>query len=86
MVWSPMPTKAFFGVNKMKGYSIITGSITYALKGRDILRAKGFRATVGRVTPSKASSGCGYAIFLDGDIRAALLILQKAGIKILEIV
>lgn len=70
----------------MKGYSIVTGSITYALKGRDILRKKGLKATVGRVTPTANSSGCGYAIFIEGDIRTALEILKKAGIKILEIV
>ncbi len=70
----------------MKGYSIITGSVTYAIKGRDILRKKGLRATVGRLTSPKGSSGCGYAIFLDGDIETARMILQKAGIKILEII
>lgn len=70
----------------MKGYSIITGSITYALKGRDVLRKKGLKATVGRVTPTKSSAGCGYAIFLEGDIRNAVEILQRAGIKIVEIV
>ena len=70
----------------MKGYSIITGSITYALKGRDILRKKGLRATVGRVTPTKSSAGCGYAIFFEGDIKTAVEILQKNGIKIIEIV
>lgn len=69
----------------MKGYTITTGSITYALKGRDILRKKGFSATVGRITSSKGNSGCGYAVFFEGDIRSAREILQKAGIKILEI-
>ncbi len=70
----------------MTGYSIITESITYALKGRDILRKKGLRATVGRFTSPNKNSGCGYAIFLEGNIEAARMILQKAGIRILEIV
>ncbi len=69
----------------MKGYIITTGTVTYALKGRDILRKKGYKATVSRITSGKGSSGCGYSIITEDDSTEPETILRNAGIKILEI-
>ncbi len=68
----------------MKRYIIATGTVTYAIKGRDILRKKGFKVKIERTT-GKATLGCGYAIILDGDIKEAEKLLRENGIKILEI-
>ncbi len=68
----------------MKRYIIATGTVTYAIKGRDLLRKKGFNVKIERIT-GKATLGCGYAIILDGDITAAENLLRDRGIKILEI-
>ena len=68
----------------MKRYVIATGTVTYAIKGRDILRKKGFKVKIERITGSKSLGG-GYAIVLEGDIIAAEEILRNNGIKILEI-
>ena len=69
----------------MKRYIITTGTVTYAIKGRDLLRRKGFNVKIERITSGKGSAGCGYSIIIDGDINAAEGLLRQAGVKILEI-
>ncbi len=69
----------------MKQYRIVTGSITYAMRGRDVLRRAGFHARVERLTSDLSDVGCGYTVVLSGDIRAAESILRGAGVKILKI-
>ena len=68
----------------MKRYIISTGTITYAIKGRDLLRKKGFKVKIERIT-GKATLGCGYAIILEGNVNEAERILRDAGIKVLDI-
>ncbi len=60
-----------------------TGSITYAIKGRDLLRKKGFKARIEKITSGKGG-GCGYTIVAEGDGAVAGELLRKAGIKILD--
>ena len=67
----------------MKRYIITTGTVTYAIKGRDLLRRKGFNVKIERITSGKGSAGCGYSIITDG--AAAESLLRQAGVKILEI-
>lgn len=69
----------------MKRYIITTGTVTYAIKGRDLLRKKGYKVKIERITSGKGAKGCGYGIILDGDIGEAENILRTAGVKILEI-
>ncbi len=68
----------------MKKYAVQTGTVTYAIKGRDLLRRNGFRAGIERGTSSK-NSGCGYSVVVEGDIDTALSLLKDAGIKILGV-
>ena len=69
----------------MKRYMITTGTITYAIKGRDLLKRKGYNARIKRITSGLGSSGCGYTIIADGNLSQLEKILRSAGIKILEI-
>ena len=69
----------------MKGYIITTGTVTYAIKGRDLLRKKGINAKIERITSDKGSAGCGYSIIINGDVNEAVSILRSGGVKILEI-
>lgn len=69
----------------MKGYLITTGTVTYALKGRDILRKKGFKADVEKISTNENNLGCGYSIKIYGDIKTAEQILRSNGVKILKI-
>lgn len=69
----------------MKRYIITTGTVTYAIKGRDLLRKKGYKVKIERITSGKGAKGCGYGIILDGDMGDAENILRTAGVKILEL-
>ena len=62
-------------------HKFVIGSITYAIRGRDILRNHGFKARVERKT-SEYKSGCGYAVVFEGDLETAERILKNANIKI----
>ena len=65
---------------------IVTGTVTYALKGRNILRDKGYKAGVKRLSSSLKGVGCGYAIEISGDDGKAVEILKRNGVKILKII
>ncbi len=69
----------------MSRYIISTGTITYAIKGRDLLRRKGFTAHIERRTAGLSSAGCGYNIVVTGNIETVRELLSNAGIKILDI-
>lgn len=69
----------------MKRYVITTGTVTYAIKGRDLLRKNGFKVKIERQTAGADTAGCGYSIVLEGNLAAAERLLREAGIKILKI-
>jgi len=61
---------------------ILVSSVTYAMKGRDLLTRQGIRAFVERIPPSSAA-GCGYGIYVPRGADEAERILRDSGIKIL---
>lgn len=65
----------------MGRYAVSTTSITYALKGRDLLRKKGFSAYTERKTTGLSGVGCGYNIIFSGDRKQAMNLLSDAGVK-----
>lgn len=69
----------------MNKYRISTGTVTFALKGRDVLRRNGIDAQIERITSTQGGMGCGYTIVMSGNINQAENILRKAGVKILQI-
>ncbi len=69
----------------MKNHYITTGTVTYAIKGRDLLRNYGIKANIERKREGLGSAGCGYNIVVYGDLDKALSILKAADVKILEI-
>lgn len=64
---------------------LVSGSVTHAMRGREILWSHGIKAYVERVRPSK-DYGCGYGLRVKADYRRAADILTKAGINILAVV
>ncbi len=66
-------------------YIIVTGTVTYAIRGRDLLRRNGYNANMEK-TKSGLKNGCGYSITVSGDIEQIEYLLRDAGIKILEII
>lgn len=69
----------------MQEYLIFTGTVTYAIKGRDILRRKGIDAKVKKAASSQSGVGCGYAIVVKNRIKEAEELLINNDIKILKI-
>lgn len=69
----------------MQRYIITTGTVTYAIKGKDLLKRNGIKAKVERIMSGKGSSGCGYSIIIENNLDAALSLLKSNGIKILEV-
>ena len=72
------------GYFEMNGKTIIVGSVTYAMKGKDILFAHGFKAYIERIKKT-AGYGCGYAVTVRENGEEALKILRENGIKVLGV-
>lgn len=68
----------------MDRYTVITGTVTTAARGRDVLKRKGYQVSVVR-TPPTEKNGCGYGITFSGNLENAKQYLKNAGVKILEI-
>ncbi len=66
----------------MKQIVISTGTITYALKGRDLLRNNNYSASVAR---RNSALGCGYVILAKGEAEKISELLLNNEIKILDI-
>lgn len=62
---------------------ILVSSITYAIKGRDLLRSYGYKAYIERVPSSAGHVGCGYCVYVEKDVDGAAQILVENGIRVL---
>ena len=69
----------------MQRHIILLNSITYAIKGRDLLRKQGFRAYIERKTNNIGNSSCGYVIIANGNKNKIIRILAESGIKIINV-
>ena len=63
---------------------LILNSITYAMKGRDLLLAHRIKADITRVPKSETLHGCGYGLLVYRDHEQARKILARAGIKVIN--
>lgn len=64
---------------------IVVSSITYAMKGRDVLGRKGCNAFIERAPRNISACGCHYLIKIRGcTLRRALEILQAAHVRVLS--
>lgn len=64
---------------------ISIGTVTQALKGRDLLRKLGFKAYVERNAKNIGKFGCGYSIVATGNLDKIKDALTANGIRILNI-
>ena len=69
----------------MQRHIISVSSITYAIKGRDLLRKNGYKSYIEKKTNSNGNSGCGYVIIAFGNRDKIKNLLLVFGIKIFEI-
>ena len=59
---------------------IVVSSVTYAMKGRDLLFRHGIRGYVERI-PKTGETGCGYGIYVPRGADAAERILRENRIR-----
>ena len=69
----------------MQRHTISVGSVTYAIKGRDLLRKLGIKAYIERKTNTNGGVGCGYVIIAEGNRNQIVNALNDSKIKISEI-
>ena len=69
----------------MKKYRVNTGTVTYAIKGRDVLRRKGYNVKIEKSQQGLNKTGCGYSIIVFGEISVIEQLLRNSGVKILDI-
>ena len=69
----------------MQRYFIITGTITYAIKCRDVLRQNGYKAELKRAVNLGGNVGCGYGVVTVCDIKEIEKLLSKYAIRYLQI-
>lgn len=62
---------------------IMVSSITHAIRGRNLLKKRGFRATIEKTPGNLDTAGCGYSIAVGDRLDAALKIVTSAGIKVI---
>lgn len=62
---------------------IMVASVTYALKGKELLVKKGFKADLVRTPKHKNTGGCGYSIYVPKNTDEAEKILTMSGIKVI---
>ena len=65
----------------MSKKGIKVASVTYAMKGRDILQKNGYKAYLTR-NPEPEEEGCGYVIYVNNMDEKCISILRHNGIKI----
>lgn len=69
----------------MQRYVVITGTITYAIKGRDVLRRLGYHAQMTRTVHADNNVGCGYGIITNCEPERVKQVFAEYGIRYLQI-
>ncbi len=69
----------------MSRYKITTGSVTYAIKAKDILKRNGIRSYVERSVNNQSQKGCNYVVIAEGNSLNIQNILNRNGVKFNEI-
>lgn len=62
---------------------VMLSSITYAIKGRDILSKFGIKSFVERTPKNAKTVSCGYSLYVPENIEKAILILKENGLNVL---
>lgn len=62
---------------------LLVSSVTYAMKGKEILQSRGFRAYIERIPRDLQNVGCGYCIYVNRNTDMAEKILLDSGVRVL---
>lgn len=66
----------------MSKKGIKVGSVTYAMKGRDLLQKNGYKAYLTRNPYPDDEDGCGYVIYVNNIDNRCLEVLKRNGIAV----
>ncbi len=66
----------------MSKKGIKVGSVTYAMKGRDLLQKNGYKAYLTRNPHPENDEGCGYVIYVNNPDGKCFEVLKRNNIKI----
>lgn len=69
----------------MKKMRIKVGSVTYAMKAKDVLRQYGLRVQVIKTAKPMKNEGCGYSLVVPATDLNVTDILRRAGVEALEV-
>ncbi len=58
-------------------------SVTFAMKGRDLLQKNGYKAYLTRNPEPDSDEGCGYVIYVNNIDDKCFNILARSGIKVM---
>ena len=69
----------------MANHYIHIGSITNAMRGKQLLEEQGIRAYLHRTSHPADGDGCGYSLLVTDAIELAVTLLQKRGVRVIRI-
>ncbi len=69
----------------MENNLIIVGSVTYAIKAKELLFSKNIKAYIERNRNTR-EFGCGYGVYVPKEAYKAFNILNESGIRVLAFV
>ena len=69
----------------MANYYIHVGSVTNAMRGKQLLEEQGIRAYLHRALQPSAGDGCGYSLLVTGDVKRAEQVLRQRGVRVIRI-
>jgi len=65
---------------------LLVNSVTFAMKGQELLKQYGISSRIIRNADFKAFGGCGYGLLTSVDPLVAQNILMRGGIKVIKVV
>ncbi len=73
------------GGKEMANFYIHVGSVTNAMRGKQLLAEQGIRAFLHRDSRPAEGDGCGYRLLVTDGVQKAEQILCQRGVRILRI-
>ncbi len=65
----------------MKQYVLVMGSITHAMRGRDLLRRGGYQVFMQRTSNQIDRLGCSYSLHVKGELEEIMQALGRGGLR-----
>lgn len=73
------------GGENMANFYIHVGSVTNAMRGKQLLEEQGMRAYLHRASHPADGDGCGYSLLVTDGVTSAVQILRKRGVRVIRV-